>query len=414
MTASLILSLIIMAMVLLGSMAVMLKPLYRPSDAPEKTQDEKGQGRKIKTQDQGLTEDQDLAGGQGLAGGMIVLALALSLGLYAVYGSFGLPDQPLASRQTELAEAARNAAEAEQQDQSALDAAIAQAKANPDDIEAQFNLADAAAVAGDSTTEINTLKSILRQTNNPLLKAMIGEALTREAGGIVTTRALAWIEDGLNDAPDDWRGRYLKGLYLSQSGDDMGALGIWSPLAEDLNGSEIFPAVAAVINEAAARLGLDPDDFLPPPLPDAVDIAGMVEGLEAELTTVEENRDRWVMLVRSLTNLGEDSRRDDAIRRYLAAMPSAAEDLPVLLNFVELLLPLDALPEKMPDVLAPLLASAQTINPENHGVLFFSGLAARSNGDRDGVKVYWGRLLSKLDPENPLYALLEQEMKKPK
>ena len=403
MTASLILSLIIMAMVLLGSMAVMLKPLYRPSDAPKKTQDEKGQG---------LTEDQDLAGGQGLAGGMIVLALALSLGLYAVYGSFGLPDQPLASRQTELAEAARNAAEAEQQDQSALDAAKAQAKANPDNIEAQFNLADAAAVAGDSTTEINTLKSILRQTNNPLLKAMIGEALTREAGGIVTTRALAWIEDGLNDAPDDWRGRYLKGLYLSQSGDDMGALGIWSPLAEDLNGSEIFPAVAAVINEATARLGLNPDDFLPAPLPDAVDIAGMVEGLEAELTTVEENRDRWVMLVRSLTNLGEDSRRDDAIRRYLAAMPSAAEDLPVLLSFVELLLPLDGLPEKMPDVLAPLLASAQTINPENHGVLFFSGLAARSNGDRDGVKVYWGTLLSKLDPENPLYALLDQEMKK--
>ena len=386
---SMVISLMVMAVIMLVSMAVLISPLLA-----SKTNE--GQSSKSSQ----------------MAGAAIMLALAISIGIYAVYGSFGLPDNPLSNRQAELAEAARDAEEAEEEGLSALAAARQNAKDNPDDIEAQFNLADAAAVAGDSETEINTLKSILRQTKNSLLKAMIGEALTREAGGIVTTRALAWIEDGLNDAPEDWRGRYLKGLYLSQSGDDLGALGIWSPLAEDLNGSEIYPAVAAVINEAASRLGLNPQEFLPAALPDQVDIAAMVEGLEDELTTVEGNRDRWVMLVRSLTNLGEDTRRDDAIRRYLAVMPAEIEDVQVLLSFVELLLPLDALPEKMPAVLTPLLYAARGIDPGNHGILFFSGLEARSNGDQAALKTYWGQLLAKLDPQNPLYALLDQEMKK--
>ena len=386
---SMVISLMVMAVVMVASMAVLMLPLL-----------------KSKTDD-GLSSRSSQ-----MAGAAIMLALAISIGIYALYGSFGLPDNPLSSRQAELAEAARDVEKAEEEGLSALSAARQNAEANPDDIEAQFNLADAAAVAGDSETEIATLKSILRQTNNPLLKAMIGEALTREAGGIVTTRALAWIEDGLNDAPEDWRGRYLKGLYLSQSGDDLGALGIWSPLAEDLNGTEIYPAVAAVINEAANRLGLNPQEFLPAALPDQVDIAGMVEGLEAKVTAVEDNRYRWVMLVRSLSNLGENARRDDAIRRYLAAMPAEIEDVQVLLSFVELLLPLDALPEEMPDVLTPLLNAARGIDPDNHGILFFSGLEARSNGDQDSLKTYWGQLLAKLDPENPLYALLDQEMKK--
>ena len=388
---SMVISLIVMAVVMVASMAVLILPLVKSK-----------------------TDSEQSFRSSQMAGAAIMLALAISIGIYAVYGSFGLPDNPLSNRQAELAEAARDAEEAEVEGRSALASARQNAKDNPDDIEAQFNLADAAAVAGDSQTEINTLKSILRKTNNPLLKAMIGEALTREAGGIVTTRALAWIDDGLNDAPDDWRGRYLKGLYLSQSGDDLGALGIWSPLAEDLSGTEIYPAVAAVINEAANRLGINPQEFLPAALPDQVDIAAMVEGLEDELTTVEDNRDRWVMLVRSLTNLGEDTRRDDAIRRYLAVMPAEIEDVLVLLSFVELLLPLDALPEVMPDVLTLLLNAAREIDPDNHGILFFSGLEARSNSDQAALKTYWGQLLAKLDPENPLYALLNQEMKKVK
>jgi len=392
MTSASITSLIAMGVLLMISMAILTRPWMRMASGSSKT----------------------------VMGGIVLLAMASSLGLYASFGSFGLPDRPLHLRVDELAEAQEKQANAQGENRAALQDALQAAADNPDDIEAQFRLADAAAVAGDSDIEINTLKAILRQTGNPLLKAMIGEALTRQADGIVTTRALAWIEDGLADAPQDWRGRYLKGLYLSQSGDDFGALAIWSPLAEELKGSEIFPAVATVITDAANRVGVDPDDYLPEALPFAgeqpsqADIATMVDNLEEELfdAPIPDNRERWVMLVRSLINLNESARRDRAIAHYLENMPGEDADVPVLLSFIELLLPLDDLPPQMPAILSPLLDKARALGPDNHGVLFFSGLHARSKGDRQSVKVYWRKLLSKLDPDNPLSALLESELNK--
>jgi len=392
MTSASISSLLAMGILIISSMAILIRPWMRLASG------------RIKT----------------IMGGIVVLAMASSLGLYASFGSFGLPDRPLHLRVDELAQAKQQQANAEDENLAALQAARQAVADDPDNIEAQFRLADAAAVAGDSDTEINTLKAILRQTGNPLLKAMIGEALTRQSDGIVTTRALAWIEDGLAEAPNDWRGRYLKGLYLSQSGDDFGALAIWSPLAEDLKGSEIFPAVVNVITDAANRVGVNSDDYLPATTPSIAepptqaDIANMVANLEEELfdAPVQENRERWVMLVRSLINLGESDRRDRAISHYLDQMPRESDDTPILLSFVELLLPLDDLPVEMPPILSPLLEKARTLSPDNHGVLFFSGLHARSLGDRQSVEIYWRKLLSALDPENPLSALLENELNK--
>jgi cytochrome c-type biogenesis protein CcmH/NrfG len=392
MTSASISSLLAMGILLIASMAILIRPWMRLASG------------RIKT----------------IIGGVVVLAMVSSLGLYASYGSFGLPDRPLHLRVDELAQAKQQQANAEDENLAALQAARQAVADDPDNIEAQFRLADAAAVAGDSDTEINTLKAILRQTGNPLLKAMIGEALTRQSDGIVTTRALAWIEDGLAEAPNDWRGRYLKGLYLSQSGDDFSALAIWSPLAEDLNGSEIFPAVVNVITDAANRVGVNPDDYLPATTPSIAepptqaDIANMVANLEEELfdASVQENRERWVMLVRSLINLGVSDRRDRAISHYLDQMPGESDDTPILLSFVELLLPLDDLPAEMPPILSPLLEKARALSPDNHGVLFFSGLHARSLGDRQSVEIYWRKLLSALDPENPLSALLENELNK--
>ena len=118
------------------------------------------------------------------------------------------------------------------------------------------------------------------------------------------------------------------------------------------------------------------------------------------------------MLVRSLVNLGEAERRDAAIGQYLKLMPRTQDDIPILLGFTELLLPLDQLPNTMPEILNPLLSSAREINADNHGVLFFSGLVARSNGDRESVETYWQKLLTQLAPENPLYDLLSQELNK--
>ena len=389
MTAEMITTLLVMAVLMMVSMAVILRPIMQ--DLPNIPQSLRP-----------------------VISITLLVALLASLGLYGYYGSFGLADNPLNQRNEEIAAVDAEKDNAESENFIAFQAAQTAAQARPQDLEAQFKLADAAAVAGQSDVEIETLEKILVLTGNPLIKSMIGEALTRQAGGIVTTRALELIEEGLAERPDDWRGRYLKGLYISQSGDDMGALGLWAPLAEDLNGSEIYPAIEAAIQEASARIGVDAQTFLPAPLPSAADITDMVLGLEAELQQagVEGERERWLMLVRSLVNLGEPERRDAAIGQYLKLMPRTQDDIPILLGFTELLLPLDQLPNTMPEILNPLLSSAREINADNHGVLFFSGLVARSNGDRESVETYWQKLLTQLAPENPLYDLLSQELNK--
>ena len=389
MTAEMITTLLVMAVLMMVSMAVILRPIMQ--DLPNIPQSLRP-----------------------VISITLLVALLASLGLYGYYGSFGLADNPLKQRSEEIAAADAEKDNTQSKNFIAFQAAQTAAQARPQDLEAQFKLADAAAVAGQSDVEIETLEKILVLTGNPLIKSMIGEALTRQAGGIVTTRALELIEEGLAERPDDWRGRYLKGLYISQSGDDMGALGLWAPLAEDLNGSEIYPAIEAAIQEASARIGVDAQTFLPAPLPSAADITDMVLGLEAELQQagVEGERERWLMLVRSLVNLGEAERRDAAIGQYLKLMPRTQDDIPILLGFTELLLPLDQLPNTMPEILNPLLSSAREINADNHGVLFFSGLVARSNGDRESVETYWQKLLTQLAPENPLYDLLSQELNK--
>ena len=347
-----------------------------------------------------------------LGGGVLLIAMVLSVGLYLMNGRLGMSDLPLSSRGDELAAIQRESDSATAERQNALIQAIEAAKSEPDNIETLFKLADAAADAGDSDTEIQTLKSILDLTGNPLVKSMIGEALTRQAGGIVTTKALSWIDEALAEAPKDWRGQYLKGLYLSQSGDDNAALSLWSALAADLEGTELFPAVASVIQEAAARIGVNADDYLPIPQPGPEQIAGMIRGLEDRLledgTTADQ--DGWIMLIRSLIVVGDEDRRDRVLTIFLSSMTGTKEEAALLIRFAEMLLPPDNLPDVMPGILDPMLARARDITPDDAGVLFFSGLHARGIGNREDLKEYWGKLQAKLDKDNPLFVLLEAEL----
>jgi len=348
-------------------------------------------------------------------GGVLLLAMVLSVGLYMTNGRLGMGDLPLSSRLDELAATQKKIDSAAMEKQHALARAKEMAEADPDNIETLFHLADAAAAAGDSDTEIQTLRSILERTGNPLVKSMIGEALTREAGGIVTTKAMIWIDEALMEAPEDWRGRYLKGLYLSQSGDDTAALALWSGLAADLEGTELYPAVVSVIRDAAGRIGVNAENYLPAPPPGPGQIAEMITGLENRLTEDGTTTDTegWIMLIRSLIVFGDQDRRDRALLMFLNNMTGTAEDAALLIRFAELLLPPEELPEVMPAILVPMLARAREITPDDPGVLFFSGLHARGLGNREDLRMFWGKLQAKLDKDNPLYALLEAELSRP-
>ena len=361
-----------------------------------------------------------------IGGGVMTLGVVAAITIYSVYGDFGRPDAPLSGRADEIAAARTLEDNSRSEAEERLDIARAEAAARPDDIEALFALAEAAAQAGDAASEIETLTSILEATGNPAIKAMIAEALSRQAGGIVTSKALDWIDEALSEDPGDWRARYLKGLYFSQTGDDSTALEYWVPLAEDTAGSPIFPAVAAAVNQAAERLGMDvanlmPDSLLPNPEEDAPqvtleDIKAMVSGLEERLLAEDSitDHDGWLMLIRSRINLGDedliDQRLDDLLNRLEGERPDPALDSQLLIAVTELLLPADNLPEVIPPAVDTLLGRARTLTPDDPSVLFFSGLVARSRGNPDGVRQWWGKLSITLGDDNPLRPLIDDEL----
>lgn len=353
-----------------------------------------------------------------IGGGILAASLLIGIGFYMVYGSFGTPDAPLSSRQAEIAAAQQAKQESQVETESALALAIADARRTPGDIETQFALAEAAARAGDSQLEIATLKVILDETGNPAVMAMIGEALSREAGGIITQQALDWIDQALAENPNEWRARYLKGLHHSQAGDDQRAFEVWLDLAEDTVGTPVYPAVAGAVSAAADKLGLDASTLLPQQ-DDAVgapDIAAMVAGLEERLLEEDAITDHaaWQMLIRSYVTLGETGRRDQRLDDLLARLPDGGTDpeadLTLLIRITEMIMPPDNLPEVIPPVLDRLMAKARTIQEQHPSVLFFSGLMARSQGNEAGLKQWWGQLRAMIDDENPLAALLDNEL----
>ena len=92
----------------------------------------------------------DKSGPARMAAGIIPLAVIIAVGLYAVEGEFGRDDAPLSGRSVEIAAAQKEAATEQETQRSAVREARARVIENPDDIEARFALAEAAAKAGEN------------------------------------------------------------------------------------------------------------------------------------------------------------------------------------------------------------------------------------------------------------------------
>ena len=350
-----------------------------------------------------------------IGGGVIMLSGLIAIGIYAQYGTFGMADAPLSKRQADIIAARVAEAEDNLKAQSALNKARTRAGAQPDDIEALFDLAEAAAAAGDTAAELASLQNILALNPNPAIKSLIAEALIRQANGIITPKALEWIDEALDQDPTQWRARYLKGLYFSQIDDDETALDFWAPLASDTRGTPIFPIVVQAAGLAAERLGLNADDILPQPIPDITD---MVAGLEERLLdeTGISDYDGWVMLIRSYTTLGDDETRNARINDVLERLSGTREnpvlDSALLIAITEILLPADTIPETIPPVVDPLLARIHDLTPLAPDALFFSGLVARSRGDWEQARQWWEKLKATLPQDAPAQALIESEIAK--
>jgi len=189
-----------------------------------------------------------------IAGAAVCLALAI--GLYLHLGRPSLPGQPytLKAEQEALSKAVVSEFDA------MLAKLEAHLEANPDDVEALKAMGWAQMRAGKPEKAIPALrKAVGLAPKDGQQLALFGETLVEAAAGKVSDEAMDAFNRVLAIDAKDPRGRYYKGLRLSQSGEQKAALDLWILLIKDSpKDAEWLPQVRKQAQDLALKLKIDP------------------------------------------------------------------------------------------------------------------------------------------------------------
>jgi cytochrome c-type biogenesis protein CcmH len=271
-----------------------------------------------------------------VAAGLAIVGLPLlAVTLYGGFGAPTLPDLPLASRQSEP------------MDGQNLEALVARVEShlaqNPDDGQGWAVLAPVYLRAGRYGDAAAAFQNAIRTNGaSAELEAGLGEALTGDAGGVITADARAAFERAQALDPAAIRPRFFLALALGQDGRTADAEAAWRAIIDSASGEEPWLPVAraqlaALTGTEAAPAAEAAAPAATAPGPDAGDveaaaemtpeeraamIGNMVEGLSARLASEGGSVDDWLRLMRSYVVLG---RTDDA-RETLAAAKAAHPD----------------------------------------------------------------------------------------
>ena len=348
--------------------------------------------------------------------GGVALLMAVSLCLYGMLGRPDLTAQPLNHRVAEVT--AANKAEAEQT--AAGISRLAEAKQAADaalsSVEAQLNYAMIAASMGDSTSERTALSRALRLTkDDPTIIALMAEAMSREAGGLVTLPARELISKALAADPLEPRALYLKGLAAYQDEAFQEAVAIWAELTTIIDPmAPLAQILAANIRTASEEGGFALSDELAnfaQRLPQAEDeqtalIASMVEGLEARLEDAPNDPEGWQRLIRSRRVLQDQ----DGIMRALLGAAAASPD-----NGSAQILGLEEMLEQ--GIGASYISEAiilmdrlKSIDPNSLELLFFAGHFAALSGEVETAIAVWTKLLDASADDAPYRQRLIDEI----
>ncbi|MDQ0509764.1 c-type cytochrome biogenesis protein CcmI [Ancylobacter amanitiformis] len=228
-------------------------------------------------------------------------------GLYLKLGSPALPPQPLA---------ARLESRPDQSDVAILVRKVeAHLEANPEDGRGYEVLAPIYARIGRTADAARAWTSAIRLLGPSAVRENgLGEALTAEAGGVVTVEAKAAFEAAAVADPRDPKARYFLGLAAEQDGRPADAAQIWGALAAS---SPPDAPWMGLLRAALARVGAP---VAAAPGPSAADVAaaqdmtpaerdqmvrGMVARLEARLAQDGSDIEGWLRLMRARIVLGE-------------------------------------------------------------------------------------------------------------
>ena len=355
------------------------------------------------------------------------LVPALSTFIYLCLGSPQSPDQPIAGRSAEIADATAGANKRQNEAAAALQKAISSTEQTPQNVEAWLLLAQAAGAVNDSETEIRALRNAIEITESePSIVAMLAEALSRAADGQITVPARALIKAVLEANPNEPRAMFLAGLAKFQDGDNESAIRLWQNLlAKSQPDAPWISTVRDNIKSAAeaGNIPLDTSDNRQPTGPDAMAladaatmtedeqnemIAGMVQRLHDRL--IEEPNDTygWIRLARAYNVLGQAENALDALTNGAKFTP---ENLDLKLALLEQILNMGTTKAEI-ERAKLVLAKGEKIAPKNPQILFFKGHLAQLSGETEQARTAWQKLQDILDPESDVAKALKAEIEK--
>ena len=359
-----------------------------------------------------------------LTGGIALVIVALSAALYSQLGSPQLDAQPLEDRQQERLVAQQQDQQQKAALQQALSEATDAAALNPDSVEAQLSLALAYARLDDFGNEIAALRRALRLSDGaPVIKAMLAEALSRQADGQITLPARDLIAEVLGVLPNEPRALFMAGLAAYQDEAYGAAVEIWSQLYQTAPKTSPWPQLAKRnIITAAQEGGLDlPEGFdegqdlseAASAIANASDadqqemIKAMVEGLEARLGDNPDDRQGWQRLVQARRVLND---REGLLRALAGAAKAQADNKDAQLDMLEAVL-VGNQEQPWLDAAEQALARLSHIDDKSLEYLFFAGHIARLRGDAQQARGHWQQLYDLIgDGDEGFKAQLKQQI----
>lgn len=359
-----------------------------------------------------------------LIGGVLIIIIGASALLYSQLGSPELDAQPLDGRQQERLVAQQQDEQQKQALQQALTDAIDEAAQNPDKVEAQLGLALAYARLDDFGNEIVALRRALNLSGEaPVIKAMLAEALSRQADGQITLPARDLIAQVLGVLPNEPRALFMAGLAAYQDEAYGAAIEIWTQLQQTAPQTSPWPQLAQRnIISAAEEGGIAlPDGFeesrdiseaasaiASAPQADQQEmILAMVEGLEARLLDNPDDRQGWQRLVQARRVL-ED--KEGLLRALSAAASAQPDNKDAQLDMLEAVL-VGNQEQSWLDAAELALARLANIDDNALEYLFFAGHIARLTGDTQGAKGHWQQLYDQIgDGDGGFKVQLKQQI----
>ena len=353
------------------------------------------------------------------------LAITVPFGAALIYADLGRPDladNPLGKRTAEISNLSETMTATKENLAQNLSRAQAATVATPGHIGSWLKLAEAAAAANDSATEVRALR-MARQlsSDDPSVLSLLAEAFSRAADGQVTVPARDLIDTVLATDPDEPRALFLWGLAAFQDGDYQAAITRWQTLLSISNADAPWlPIVRENIKQAAEAggialrpaIGPDEDSIAAAADMSADDrnamILSMVARLRDRLNTTPEDTEGWLRLVRAYDVLGD---LDAAFSALARATDSAPNDNRLAYQFLERTIGMEISAKQisMAQTVLTRLAATDANGPQ---YLFFKGHIARVTGDIDTARIVWIELLGTIPAKSEMAAALAAEIAK--